>query len=534
MRNGVTVASSSGSNGGSLTVRACAFSDGLGGNSIGIDVSGYRYVSLLQNRMYNPGGVHILVSSAEELTVASNSGKAIFAGNIDFNGVRQVSFIHNSFDGLDNIYFDDIGSVTNQGTSFIEVTPSILSAKQIVFPANFLLDGMGVPAVAINLVTGSSYQYGTDFTVSGDTISWAGLGMDIDLYTEEQGAVVEGDIIRIIYEVVGGSGGGSGVYWVDSNNMTNVGAVQFSSGLFASVVYNNFYNSTIVIPLHYTNITADPLYVNSGVGNLALTSGSPCVNAANPSMGYLPGNLNTVAIYQRLQDIYSAHLVYMQTVPDIGAAEFLDNVVVPGSDKVLGHGGYDRIFPGSPSYPFKRLGYTSSVSGTDDVSVKMTGSTDKVSTRRVYADESVISGLPASPNSISIDNPRPAGPVSLTDYFAIQPFDPVDLNTGVTLTRIFVSEDGDDDAGNGSEASPYRTLGKAISIPGIAVIYVIAGSYPWFTGSADKSVVFLPKKFQEYMGSFRITGFGNSSWTVTENTDVTVQIDDNTLDISHS
>lgn len=45
--------------------------------------------------------------------------------------------------------------------------------------------------VTLDIVSGTSQEYGTDYTVAGDVLSWDGLGLDVTLH--------EGDKIRVIY-----------------------------------------------------------------------------------------------------------------------------------------------------------------------------------------------------------------------------------------------------------------------------------------------------------------------------------------------
>ena len=47
--------------------------------------------------------------------------------------------------------------------------------------------------VSLDIVSGVPQQYGTDYTVTGDTLSWNGLGLDVTLE--------EGDKVRIIYPI---------------------------------------------------------------------------------------------------------------------------------------------------------------------------------------------------------------------------------------------------------------------------------------------------------------------------------------------
>lgn len=73
---------------------------------------------------------------------------------------------------------------------FVEVrilTAGEATAKQLTL----LSIPPAVDKVTLDLVGGTSQQYGLDFTISGDVLSWDGLALETVL--------TEGDKLRIIY-----------------------------------------------------------------------------------------------------------------------------------------------------------------------------------------------------------------------------------------------------------------------------------------------------------------------------------------------
>ena len=44
-----------------------------------------------------------------------------------------------------------------------------------------------------DIIRGTSYAYSTDYTVSGATLTWSGLGLD--------GTIATSDVIRLIYPI---------------------------------------------------------------------------------------------------------------------------------------------------------------------------------------------------------------------------------------------------------------------------------------------------------------------------------------------
>jgi hypothetical protein len=115
------------------------------------------------------GGVTSINSqSGPAITIAAGSGVSV-------NSVGNVVTITNT------------GSLPNAHTEYHTLLSGEITAKAITLTA--------IPAVAANTmldtVGGTSQIYSVDFTVSGSTLSWNGLGLD--------GLLAAGDILRIQY-----------------------------------------------------------------------------------------------------------------------------------------------------------------------------------------------------------------------------------------------------------------------------------------------------------------------------------------------
>lgn len=84
--------------------------------------------------------------------------------------------------------------LTASSSTDLKVEYRTLSAPEV---AAFALTLADTPATAgevrVDLIGGSSQIYSVDFTVSGATLDWTGLGL--------AGQVIAGDILRIVYEV---------------------------------------------------------------------------------------------------------------------------------------------------------------------------------------------------------------------------------------------------------------------------------------------------------------------------------------------
>lgn len=87
-----------------------------------------------------------------------------------------MAFKFNPFTGK----FDQVGAAGGGGgAGDVIVDTIVLDAGMVAAKAVTLSDTPAVPAYTlVSIVGGSVQQFTTDFTVSGTTLSWTGLGMD--------------------------------------------------------------------------------------------------------------------------------------------------------------------------------------------------------------------------------------------------------------------------------------------------------------------------------------------------------------------
>jgi len=518
---GVQAVNGSGNRIGSIMIRNCDF-----GGSNAIIITSYLYVSILRNTVHSTN-IGVSLSDVEEATIMSNTiygdGYPTNFGLVT-NGVTRMEFAHNTVDSVGELNIDDVGSVASYGVLFVPVTPALIISKTIgPFPYPFVTDGLGNYAVAINLTTGSACDYGVDFTVTGgDTVSI--LSGSVDPLNPYLGDAMEvGDYLRVQYELQG-TAGVPGYSNLDSNFFTNVNTVNFTSGLLANVRYNNVYNTAdmaLFVGI-LGNRDDDPLFVGSGDYNL--TDPSPSRKTANPSTSYTS---NKIAPYPQSQDRVGANRAYKGEGSDIGALENLSDVNGRTEAELnLGQQGYDVVYDGDSDRPLRRLSKAMSDVSSDPVQFDLGSTTAKVSDRKMYFDDH---GLELNSASVSVSNPQAATPYVLKrDSAFVQPFDQAAFE-GVSA---YVAMDGSDTDGNGSFAAPYRTIDKALSTIA-TVIFVMAGSYPLFTGVAGKKVVFVPRNDFYLLGGFMNTDLEGSSWQVTESLDSTYAFAVGLFTVSH-
>lgn len=311
---------------------------------------------------------------------------------------------------------------------------------------------------------------------------------------------------------------------IDSNSLTNISDMHFTSGFLAEIKYNNLYNSTYSAPSGPSNIDADPLYVDPASGDYSLENLSPNRKSANPSKS---NNYNKYTPYQQTQDIKGANRAYKGEVPDIGSIENLSDVVNrTGGEIYVGEQGYDVVYDGDPGRPFRRLSQAFSDPTEDPVKVNFGSEFPGVSDRKIYIDESFI-----ELNSAELGEGDPTVDVSYVNKRSsvfIQPYD----QSSASGEFAYVDMQGSDDTGDGSFINPYRTIGFALSTSA-QVVYAFAGSYPFFQGVPGKKIVFIPRNEFYLISAFSSSSLESSSWQVSQSVGSTYSFAIGEFNVSH-
>lgn len=94
--------------------------------------------------------------------------------------------------GISVVSGSNIITITNTGAGVEYVEYRIVTSGEAAAKSLTLTAGPATPAnTFLDIVGGTSQIYSTDFTVSGTSLSWLGLGLD--------GLLSAGDILRIEY-----------------------------------------------------------------------------------------------------------------------------------------------------------------------------------------------------------------------------------------------------------------------------------------------------------------------------------------------
>jgi len=366
---------------GSLNVQGCHFTNSIS-TTPSISCENVDYVSITQNTFetYIKG---VYVKNCHEVVIHSNT---FFGGQNDPSGtnaviVQDVDFLdlfHNTIEGIaepDVIFSSGI----NLRILYVYINHLVYSRKYVSLPSFARQNDTIGYDVAMNVINGSSFMYGQDYTVSdgGLTVSWGGLDLD--------GEIKVGDVLRVMYseagpltryEAISLSGlGYTGIYRVDSNNITeaSVGVRSNCTGAI-EVRYNNFFNTFTGIVGNASdttgNISLDPQYSDL---DFRLQDSSPDINAADPDrwnktlqeMGIgltggsyksiFPVQRECVTPFNRNLDKDGRHRNIRPDRHDIGAYEFGATGINPDSYTYLNENGYDIDFPGSITGPYATL-----------------------------------------------------------------------------------------------------------------------------------------------------------------------------------
>jgi hypothetical protein len=372
-----------------------------------------------------------------------------------------------------------------------EVTQDVIDSKHVILPVtNLVIDENNRPLVAVNTISGETQNYGLDYAVVGNEVTWEGYDLD--------GRMILGDYIRVLYSY------GTSLYKLDSNSLTTINSIDLTTRFTATVTYNNLYNTPLVAT--GTNIAVDPLYTNASTGDLMPLMASPNIASANPAGVGPLYNHNTTYINDK--DSNGADRAFKGTVSDRGALDNL-SIINTRTESILsiGQQGFDEVYDGDESRPLRRLSRAFSDVSGDPINFIIGPTTPGVSDRKMYFDDH---SLDLNNSSVSIDpSQNPVPKVLKRDTAFVQPFDTVGY-VGVTA---YVATTGDDLTGDGTAEKPYRTIDKALATTA-TVIVAVAGSYPLFTGVAGKKVVFIPRVDSYTKGAFATSTMSEYEWIV--------------------
>lgn len=372
----------------------------------------------------------------------------------------------------------------------------------------------------MNLVNGSSYIYGVDFTVlgTGSLVSWSGLALD--------GLLQVGDIIRIMYSEGGSVGSGDAVRLMNVGDQNSrVDTNSFSGKLSGTpatldigvyfntavkIRHNTFYTTTTwwsgSIPTGVTginNISTNPQYVDPDTANFRLRDGSPNIDAGDPGRwsdvytemgivnvgsGYTAMGTPTrtnVAPFNRDKDYldYNRGVTGLVGVTgDIGAYEFNPGETALGS--YVAENGYDIANPGTSLRPYATLdrGFARGMTGIQ-VYANFVPYESSTGVYTVPSYTGVRVGRYHSEDMVLSNGALQIGQESMDDIAVIYPSYPECSVTGV----VYVSPDGDDSY-TGTSASPLRTISAAL-LKSPSYVAVLPGVYPSFKGVTGVRVI---------------------------------------------
>ena len=397
--------------------------------------------------------------------------------------------------------------------------------------------------VAINIVNGSSFLQGTDFTVinSGSIISWDGYALD--------GLLQRDDIVRVMYsENATILDGGESIRLfniLDPNSTIDSNFIGVSDGSpLSDLSYAIYTSSPIKIRYNNFNRVTTPYYGVTGIEDIGNTGVNPQfidpdnlsspdfhldismtgveINGGDPirwhnvfsemsislindaytgigTTGILRTNvtpferdldrdsINRLPNYEMIiGNTFEATTANLQGnyIGDKGAYEYSGDTQNTG-DYYVNENGYDKSYIGTEAYPFSTL---------DEAFLN-------ASSNNIFVNTNTISGLTGmysyrygryNSNNLELSsNTLQIGIQSQNDIAYIYP-NYIGINeTGLT----YISPDGSDVSGDGLENNPYRTISRALEDVNNSII-VNPGIYPVFQGLDNKRLIGIPKTYQ--------------------------------------
>ncbi|MBD3262624.1 MAG: hypothetical protein GF334_13305 [Candidatus Altiarchaeales archaeon] len=504
---------------GAVSVKECRFTD----VSTAIQLNNANYISIHRNYIKNHD-YGVLINNAVEVTLSSN---------IFDDGRRSIEVI--TVDRLDlwrNTIYGGSGSSPvenpdeNLRVIYHTVTASNISNKRIQLPTFAAQNSYGYD-VAVNVVNGPSFPYGTDYTVisDGSIVSWDGLGLD--------GQVQVGDLLRIMYSEAADPQGAEAIRalgvndpdsTIDSNNITGTTLSNIELGVFINqqlrMRYNNFYRTNVWYsgPLSddTKNFSDDPLYTDPTNGDFRIPAGSPDVNAGDPTRwdkiltDMDLGNRENVAPFNREIDYTGVHRYALGPSGDVGAFEY--NVNEGSAGTYVGEDGYDFAYPGSETAPYATIDRGFNRAGSSDLSVEanavpVVGGVTGPFTVPTTGSEVVRYGRYPSEDLMLGSGKINVGQSQDGDVAFVRSSYPR-FETGV----VYVSPDGSDTTGTGSYTGPYRTIQRALS-DSAPFVLVRPGYYPSFKGDSSKTLIGIEETKTISLGSTYFVNMLNGGWT---------------------
>jgi hypothetical protein len=506
------------------------------GTGISINNSGIDKTGCLQVNNCNFGNINfpIILNNCNYASIHRNKFQT-YSQAVQINGCSEITASANTFyDGpqafvvLNTGYLDiynntlfgklsipPVGETNiNLRVIYVTISNSILSSKYIDLPSYAAANESGYN-VAVNTVNGTSFDYGTDYTVNngGRTVSWNGLNLVQELHA--------GDILRIMYSDAETTNTGEIIYAIAGNPKSRIDSNNINDGLIGvhfigdlRIRYNNFfgtYTGIIGVSSDYTgNINIDPNYVNKPLQNFELNPNSPDIYAADPyrsgqilqelGVGITGGGFTGifaveregVAPFDRNIDKDGRHRFTLKNRDDIGAYEYPDTGINADPYTYIFEDGYDINVPGSYTGPYGTLdrGFQDPKDIIVNTNILMyegyTGPLDQGATGIQYGRYS-SDDLNLSSDQLLI------GKENKSSVIYIYPSYP---SCGITGLFVGPTPPADEMSGDtGSITNPFSDIKDAINAYGSStgVIFVYPSFYSSFKGSPGIEIVGLPK-----------------------------------------
>lgn len=513
---------------GSVSVKGCSFED----VETGVELNFVNYSSIHQNFFKNfKWGVKI--DEAVEVCISSNVFSSGFR-SIEVVTVDRLDIWRNTIWGAGNIA---PGFIPDENLRIIYRTLRLrnINEKRIQLPGFAVANDYGYD-VAMNVVNGPSFDYGTDYTVIqfGSIVSWDGLRLEDEF--------AENDVVRIMYSEDVDPGGGNAITAnnvtdsdsrIDSNSISKK-VSDIALGVFFNtplkVRYNNFYGVTNwyngASPSDSAgNFSSDPKYTDPVNDDFSLQVISPNIDRGDPERwdqiftemgvkGSDPISRENVAPFNRDTDFTGVHRKVLGPTGDIGAYEY--NINQGSQGGYVAEDGYDFAYPGTQDEPYATLDRGYSRSGTSDLNVGV----NNIPYQYGGVYHSALTGLPLyrygryRSKNIDLNNANlNIGEGQEGDIIYVYPSYP-SYDTG----SVYVSPDGKDSYA-GTKDYPFRTIERALQESASNVI-VDPGLYPAFKGRSGKKLIGVERRKEVSLSKEIYTNFLDGVWFTTGNVNI--------------